>query len=217
MPIQPTGFDRAFREMGIEFSTLRQCSWENYSTFLELLEGLRPLIAHEAKLPSVRLVDAHSFVWILASLLKPETSGALAVAGGKTSEGRVLGAREMSIIAMRLSVENTVQSSNGQAVERVVKNKELRMSRDALEATIAQLLDLQANRCALTGIAFQFHGGDSDKNLLPSLDRIDSKGHYEEGNLQVDCRFINFWKGDTDNELFAELLMLVRRQADNRA
>lgn len=217
MPIQPTGFDRAFREMGIEFSTLRQCSWENYSTFLGLLEGLRPLIANEAQLPSVRLVDAHSFVWILASLLKLETSGALAVAGGKTSDGRVLGAREKSIIAMRLSVENTVQGSNGQTVERVVKNKELRMSRDTLEATIARLLDLQINRCALTGIPFQFHGSDTDKNLLPSLDRIDSNGHYEEGNLQVVCRFINFWKGDTDNELFAELLMLVRSQADNRA
>ena len=29
MPIQPTGFDRAFRALGIEFSTLRQCGWEN--------------------------------------------------------------------------------------------------------------------------------------------------------------------------------------------
>lgn len=215
MPIQPTGFDRAFREIGIEFSTLRQCSWENYSIFLGILEGLRPLIAHEAKLLSVRLVDAHSFVWILASLLKLEAAGDLVVAGGKNSDGRVLGAREKSIIAMRLSVENTVQGANGQTIERVVKNKELRMSRDALEALIAQLLDLQGNRCALTGIPFQFHGGDADKNFLPSLDRIDSNGHYEEGNLQVVCRFINFWKGDTDNELFAELLMVVRSQTDD--
>jgi hypothetical protein len=72
------------------------------------------------------------------------------------------------------------------------------------------LLDLQGNRCALTGIPFEFHGMDSDKNLLPSLDRIDSDGHYEAGNLQIVCQFINFWKSDQDNEEFKRLLMLVR-------
>jgi hypothetical protein len=56
----------------------------------------------------------------------------------------------------------------------------------------------------------QFHGPDAEKNLLPSLDRIDSDGHYEEGNLQVVCQFINFWKGASDNEEFKRLLMLVR-------
>jgi hypothetical protein len=214
MPIQPTGFDRAFRVMGLEFATLRQCSWENYSAYLSILENLRPLIVQEAKLVTVRLVDSHSFVWILASLLKLEAAGELTVSGGKPSDGRVLGGREKSIIAMRLSVENTVKGSNGQIVERVVKNKEMRMSRDELEAAIAQLLDLQNNRCALTGIPFQFHGGAADKNLLPSLDRKDSNGHYEDGNLQVVCQFINFWKGDSDDEMFARLLMLVRNQDD---
>ncbi|QCO54452.1 hypothetical protein EOK75_00615 [Pseudorhodobacter turbinis] len=217
MPIQPTGFDRAFRAMDIDFSTLRQCSWDNYSTYLAILAALRPLIASEAKLASVRLVDAHSLVWILASLMKLEAAGELAVSGGKASDGRVLGAREKSIIAMRLSVENTVKGSNGQVVERTVKNKELRMSRDELEATIARLLELQGDRCALTGIRLQFHGGNADKNLLPSLDRIDSDGHYEDKNLQVVCQFINFWKGDSDNEAFSDLLMLVRNQVDLRA
>jgi hypothetical protein len=146
--------------------------------------------------------------------MKLEAAGELAVAGGKASDGRVLGAREKSIIAMRLSVENTVKGSNGQVVERKVKNKELRMSRDELEATIARLLELQGDRCALTGIQLQFHGDNADKNLLPSLDRIDSNGHYEDKNLQVVCQFINFWKGDSDNEAFSDLLMLVRNQED---
>lgn len=44
----------------------------------------------------------------------------------------------------------------------------------------------------------------------PSLDRIDSDGHYEAGNLQVVCRFINFWKGASDDEEFRRLLELVR-------
>ena len=100
---------------------------------------------------------------------------------------------------MRLSVENTVENANGQIVQRILKNKELRMTSPELERLIGSLLDRQDNRCALTGIPFHFHGPDADKNLLPSLDRIDSDGHYEEGNLQVVCQFINFWKGDSDN------------------
>ncbi len=111
---------------------------------------------------------------------------------------------------MRLSVENTVKNSNGQLVERSVKNKELRMTSAELERLIASLLDLQDNRCALTGIPFNFIGPDADKNLLPSLDRIDSNGHYEVGNLQVVCQFVNFWKGDSDNAEFQRLLMLIR-------
>ena len=86
------------------------------------------------------------------------------------------------------------------------------MTSEELEKLIASLLDLQDNRCALTGIPFQFHGPDAGKSLLPSLDRIDSNGHYEAGNLQVVCQFVNFWKGDSDNEEFRRLLMLVRRE-----
>ncbi|MBA1140094.1 hypothetical protein [Mesorhizobium neociceri] len=210
MPVQPTGFDRAFRALGIDFSTLRQCSWENYSTYNRTLAALRSLVGATAGLKDVRLVDAHSFCWMLATLLKMEAEGSIAKAAVGKDQVRYLGGREKSIIAMRLSVENTVKNANGQIVQRILKNKELRMTSAELEKLIASLLDLQDNRCALTGIPFQFLGPEADKNLLPSLDRIDSAGHYEVGNLQVVCQFINFWKGDSDNAEFQRLLMLVR-------
>ncbi|MGX9179121.1 hypothetical protein [Mesorhizobium sp. BHbdii] len=210
MPIQPTGFDRAFRALGIDFLTLRQCNWENYSTYNRTLTALRPLIEASTGLKNVRLVDAHSFCWIFSTLLKLESEGSIAKAAGDKDEGRILGGREKSIIAMRLSVENTVKTANGQIVQKIQKNKELRMSTSELEKLIANLLDIQENRCALTGIPFQFLGPEADKNLLPSLDRIDSSGHYELGNLQVVCQFINFWKGDADNTEFQRLLMIVR-------
>lgn len=210
VPIQPTGFDRAFRALCIDFSTLRQCSWDNYSTYNQTLAALRPLIEASTDLKNVRLVDAHSFCWIFSTLLKQESEGSITKAAGGEDEGRILGGREKSIIAMRLSVENTVKNANGQIVQRILKNKELRMTSAELEKLIASLLDLQDNRCALTGIPFQFIGPDADKNLLPSLDRINSAGHYEIGNLQVVCQFINFWKGDSDNAEFQRLLMLVR-------
>jgi len=120
MPIQPTGFDRAFHALGIDFSTLRQCSWENYATFNQTLVALRPLIAEAAGLTNVRLIDAHSFCWIFSTLLKQESEGSIAEA---PDEGRILSGREKSIIAMRLSVENTVKNANVQIVQRVLKNK----------------------------------------------------------------------------------------------
>ena len=210
MPIQPTGFDRAFRALGIEFSTLRQCSWVNYAQFNATLDGMRPLIAHAGDLDSVRLVDAHSFCWIFSTLLKHEAKGTLKRAPGGRDEGRVLGGRERAIGTMCLSVENTVRSATGQIVEHTVKNKELRMNAAALEKHLTDLLDLQGDRCALTGIPFDFDGPSVDSNLLPSVDRIDSDGHYEDGNLQIVCRFVNFWKADTADEEFRRLLMLVR-------
>jgi len=210
MPIQPTGFDRAFRALGFDFRTLRQCRWENYSKYNEVLNGLRPMIAHAEGLETVHLIDAHSFCWIFADLLKMESEGSLGPSSQKNHDGRILGGREKSIIEMRLSVENTVRNSNGQKTQRTVKNKELKMSSSELEKLIETLLDVQDNRCTLTGIPFNFSGIHADKNLLPSLDRIDSDGHYEAGNLQVVCRFINFWKSDSNNEEFKHLLTLVR-------
>jgi hypothetical protein len=94
MPVQPTGFDRAFRALNISFSTLRQCSWANYADYNETLDALRPLIRAVAGLKTVRLVDAHSFCWILSSLLKQEAEGTLGRVQGVKDEGRILGGRE---------------------------------------------------------------------------------------------------------------------------
>jgi hypothetical protein len=210
MPIQPTGFDRAFAAMSFGFSTRQQCSWDNYRTFNEILLQLVPLIEAAAGIRNVRLIDAHSFCWIYAHLLKLEAEGAIGQTALGKDAGRVVGGQEKSIIAMRLSIEDTVRKSNGQSIERRVKNKESGHSAQELEALLAELLDLQGNRCALTGIPFHFHGPDADSNLLPSPDRIDSTGHYVRGNIQIVCRFINFWKGASGNEEFKELLMLVR-------
>lgn len=205
MPIQPTTFDRAFRDLGIDLVTVRSCSWENYQQFNAALNEVCRSLAEMSGITRVRLIDAHSFCWLLARLQGEESSGD----GGK-DHGRILTGRETSVIEMRDSVKNTVRNANGQIVERILKNKELRMTLTELEKLIGSLLDLQSNCCALTGIPFHFHGPEADVNLKPSVDRIDSNGHYEHGNLQIVCRFVNFWKADSNNEEFKRLLMLVR-------
>jgi hypothetical protein len=95
-------------------------------------------------------------------------------------------------------------------VPRKVKEKELRMSDAELEKRIRELLEIQGDRCAITGLPFQFLGAHDDTNMLPSLDRIDSNGHYEATNVQLVCRFINFWKQAADDEGFRRLMMIVR-------
>ena len=111
---------------------------------------------------------------------------------------------------MASQVKKTVAQSNSQTEERRVKNKDQRMTDLQLEAEIARLLDLQNNQCALTGMALQFGKSAADDQLRPSLDRKDSDGHYELGNLQVVARFIQFWKGATPDDEFLRQLTLLR-------
>lgn len=51
---------------------------------------------------------------------------------------------------------------------------------------------------------------DGDPELFFPLDRIDSNGHYERGNLQIVCKFANRWKSALDNEKFLNLIAKVR-------
>lgn len=118
--------------------------------------------------------------------------------------------REAAINMMYVAVLNTVSNANGQIIERTVKNKELKMSEEELAHLIRELLDQQDDHCALSGLPLQFLDPGADPALHPSVDRIDSNGHYELGNLQIVCRFVNFWKSDMDNEEFKRLLALVR-------
>lgn len=208
VPIQPTGFDRVFGEIGLDFRTLRNCSWENYVQFNGILNDLRGPIADLADLDSVRLIDAHSLLWLFSTLLRMEAKGELAN-DAKASE-RHLGAREKSIADMKYSVGKTVFNSNGQVVPSTVKNKELQMSDPELDRLIRDLLEMQEDRCALTGLPLQFRGTQTDDNMLPSLDRIDSDGYYSRDNLQIVCRFINFWKQASDDAEFRRLIGLVR-------
>lgn len=208
MPIQPTGFDRVLAEIGFDFRTLRNCSWSNYAEFNGILDALREPIARAAGLETVRLIDAHSLLWMFSTLLRMEAKGELSN-GAKASE-RYLGARDKSIADMKYSVGKTVFNSNGQVIPTKVKNKELRMSDAELDKLLHELLEVQGDRCAITGLPLQFRGTHSDENMLPSLDRIDSGGHYEHGNLQIVCRFVNFWKQASDDSEFRRLLNLVR-------
>ncbi len=117
---------------------------------------------------------------------------------------------EASIAHMAEQAKQTAAGSNGQVVERVLKNKEVRFSEPELKEYIRDLIAKQKSLCAITALPLQFHGEETDSEMLCSLDRIDSNGHYERGNLQVVCRFINRWKNDDDLENFRRLIKQIR-------
>jgi hypothetical protein len=124
--------------------------------------------------------------------------------------GSSLDARKKAIIRMVMTVKETVRNANGQTVERTVKNKEIRFSDTELKAHIEKLLAAQDGLCAITGIPLQYDSNVDDSEMLCSLDRIDSNGHYETGNLQVVCNFINRWKNDGDDGNFRRLISILR-------
>ena len=116
---------------------------------------------------------------------------------------------------MAETAEKTTNQSNGQPALRTIKSKEMRFpSRIALENYILALIDMQEGLCALTGLPLEFDERDGDCEFFCSLDRIDSRGHYEVGNLQIVCRFANRWKGADDDPSFRRLLEAVRTNCD---
>jgi hypothetical protein len=132
------------------------------------------------------------------------------VSNRRAGVGVTFNARQKTIAYMAMMTKGTVTDSNGQQILRTVKNKELRILDLQSERYLKALLDSQEGLCAITGLKLQFLGEEDDKEMLCSLDRIDSDGHYEIGNLQIVCRFVNRWKNDGDDREFRRLMELVR-------
>jgi hypothetical protein len=123
----------------------------------------------------------------------------------------IFNARQRAAARMATTAGDTVANANGQAVLRTMKNKESRfLSQMEFERYLISLLEVQEGLCAITGIPLQYDGDHEDAEMLCSLDRIDSDGHYEAGNLQIVCRFANRWKGSSDDDGFRRLIQIVR-------
>jgi len=74
MPISTTNFDKAFHDLGVDLRTTRHCSWDNYSRYNEALHQVLVALRDVTGLEDVRLIDAHSFCWMLVRLKPPAAS-----------------------------------------------------------------------------------------------------------------------------------------------
>lgn len=178
---------------------------------LEALSGLglrSSSVCPEWAIPIVRhseLGDAHESAVDSAS-----TKGIELVVDSETSRSQSI-ARQQAARRMAETARRTAMGANGQEATRILKNKEFRFGNlQELELHVKDLIARQNARCAITGLPLQFDDEHTDTELLCSLDRIDSDGHYELGNLQVVCRFVNRWKGDENDAQFRRLIELIR-------
>jgi hypothetical protein len=71
MPIAPATFDKAFRLLGSDLVTSGQCSWANYARYNENLKEVQRALRDYQGIRDARLIDAHSFCWILIRLKLP--------------------------------------------------------------------------------------------------------------------------------------------------
>lgn len=127
---------------------------------------------------------------------------------GLPSVEDVVGRAAMTMVYV---AAHTSASSNGQEVTRTIKNKEVKFANNSIFADYVKKLILdQEEACAITGLPLQYPDEADDPEMICSLDRIDSDGHYETGNLQVVCRFVNRWKSDSNDDEFRRLIRLLQ-------
>ena len=210
-PVTPGGLQAGLVEIGADLLLKGRASWENYQAFLSRLEAIREELARQTS-TKVRLIDAHSFVWVIGSWSRPSEDGRIAHRGGEL----ITAAREKAHRRMVLTILDTVKNSRGQLELRRVKNKMTDMSRAELEAHIAELME-GGCVCALTGCRMLYDGEQRtpfEKHFLVSADRIDSDQGYLRGNIQLICQFANFFKGHRYSDpVFRQLLESIRNAA----
>src|ERR1035438_3994618 len=73
MPVKPTFFPKVFAMLGVPLEMRARCTWENYSEALARLREVQRHLAGYDIPGGVRLIDAHSFCWMLGSLAEVPT------------------------------------------------------------------------------------------------------------------------------------------------
>lgn len=136
----------------------------------------------------------------------PDWKARLGADKGKTL-GNNVELSELVLSRMMMTIRDTVRNAKGQQVLRTLKDKRLLCSEPEMKAHLAELMVRQEGLCAITRLPLHVDGQeDLDYDMLASVDRIDSNGHYEPKNVQLVCRFVNFWKCSQENGKFMELL-----------
>ncbi|MBV0893271.1 hypothetical protein KTN05_15765 [Paracoccus sp. Z118] len=140
-----------------------------------------------------------------ANTLAKAQAGKSVKTGGIVYDGFSKAAYRMAMTAFE-----TAAQANGQIVPKTMKLKDVCFpSTQALEAHVKDLCTMQEHLCAITQLPLVYVDSDGDPEMFASLDRIDSSGHYAKGNLQVVCRFINRWKGASEDAEFRRLVGML--------
>ncbi len=119
--------------------------------------------------------------------------------------------RMQQTAARMIATAKQTALQSGQELLSVTKDKRFLFPSDtAAQEYALELMRKQEGRCALTGLKMLLDDEPGDDQCRYSLDRVDSSRHYEPGNLQVVCKFVNQWKGAMANEEFKRLIAKIR-------
>ena len=103
----------------------------------------------------------------------------------------------------------TVAAATGETKLTRIKLKETTLGQQDCEALLLLKMGEQEDRCAITGLPLGYDRECDDNEMLVSLDRINSSGHYTPDNVQLVCRFVNRWKGADEDALFRRLMKVL--------
>lgn len=85
-PTRPTYFERAFALIGVDLPMSGRCSWDHYCQYNGLLGRVQHLL--EQGLDRVTLLDAHSFLWMLACQMESSEDDSLTARLPKSTRER---------------------------------------------------------------------------------------------------------------------------------
>ncbi|KAK3243187.1 hypothetical protein CYMTET_47143 [Cymbomonas tetramitiformis] len=86
---------------------------------------------------------------------------------------------------------------------------------------LMRLYDQQRGKCALTGFPMFLVPPQADPEntawtrFKPSVDRVDSNGHYVRDNVQLVCVFANLAKGEADDHDFREMFRVCAENSES--
>ncbi|BFU92022.1 MAG: hypothetical protein NTAFB01_32090 [Nitrospira sp.] len=87
MPIAPTTFDEAFQLLGVRLVTAHHCSWNNYAHYNGTLLAVQRALRDVAGVAEARLIDAHSFCWMLVRMELPAANSPVIIPAPKVISG----------------------------------------------------------------------------------------------------------------------------------
>ena len=122
LPISTGHFDKGFAALGIDYTTSHRCGWENYQGFVDIIKEIREVM--EGVLPmkgTPRLIDAHSFVWVIQEerFIEWSPDAAQSIQIEQTTEEYIQGV--VSGTGGRRSVTSTVFARSAEVVKETKK------------------------------------------------------------------------------------------------
>jgi hypothetical protein len=158
MPIAPRTFDAAFSKLGIVLRMGRRCSWNNYSQYNAALRDIRDALRDLAGIPDARLIDAHSFCWMLVRPeldipkgVEPDIPMPVFLSGLKPSSTTLRGGGpdKTTVTDYDFMARELAQRRLGRIAERIAFGSEQRRLRAQSRPDLADAVEIVSNQTAL--------------------------------------------------------------------